>query len=137
MLDACSNDRDRALIAVAWDAGARSGELRSLTIGNVADHKYGLQITVDGKQGQRTITLIPSVPSLRDWLRNHPAPDDPDASLWSKLNSPEPNQLPAQAEHLAAGRSGCRNHPHRCDVYADAEVLGIVPRVARRLAGPP
>jgi integrase len=89
MLDACTNDRDRAMIAVAWDSGARSGELRSLTIGNVADHKYGSQITVDGKRGQRTITLIPSVPFLDDWLRNHPDPEDPDAPLWSKLSRPE------------------------------------------------
>jgi len=89
MVEATHNNRDAAIIAVAWDAGARSGEFRDLTIGDIVDHKHGLQVTVDGKQGQRTVTLIPSVPHLQRWLGDHPAPDDPDAPLWSKLHEPE------------------------------------------------
>ncbi|WP_306055720.1 site-specific integrase [Natronococcus wangiae] len=46
-------------------------------------------MTADGKQGRRTVLLIPSVPYVRDWLDEHPAPDDRDAPLWSKLNTPE------------------------------------------------
>jgi len=89
MIDATNNNRDAAIIAVAWDAGARSGEFRNLTIGDVVDHTHGLQITVDGKTGQRTVTLIPSVPQLQRWLGDHPAPDDPDTPLWCKLHEPE------------------------------------------------
>jgi hypothetical protein len=33
--------------------------------------------------------LIPSVPYVRDWLDEHPAPDDRDAPLWPKLQTPE------------------------------------------------
>ena len=89
MIESCHNHRDRALIALAFDAGPRSGELQDLTIGDVTDHKYGLQVTVDGKQGRRTVTLIPSVPYVRQWLQVHPADGDSDAPLWSKLNEPE------------------------------------------------
>ncbi|WP_436347039.1 tyrosine-type recombinase/integrase [Natronorubrum sp. FCH18a] len=89
MIDAARNPRDKALIAVAFDSGARSGELQELTVGDVNDHEYGLQVMVDGKKGQRSITLIPSVPYLNRWLSDHPAPDDPDAPLWSKLSKPE------------------------------------------------
>jgi integrase len=88
MLDECRHHRDKALIAVAWDSGARSGEIRSLTVGDVADHKYGLQISVDGKKGERSVTLIPSVPYLRQWLNTHPAPNDPQAPLWCQLDEP-------------------------------------------------
>lgn len=89
MIDECRYARDKALIAVAWDSGARSGEIRSLTVGDVTDHKYGLSISVDGKTGERSITLVPSVPYLRQWLNVHPAPDDPEAPLWCKLNEAE------------------------------------------------
>lgn len=89
MIDGTRNTRDAALVAVAWDSGARSGELRALKVGNVTDHKHGLQVTVDGKTGQRTVTLIPSVPYLQRWLEDHPASDDSQAPLWSKLNTPE------------------------------------------------
>jgi len=87
MVEATHNNRDAAIIATAWDAGCRSGEFRALTVGDVSDHKHGLQITVDGKTGQRTVTLIPSVPHLQRWLQDHPAGDDPSAPLWSKLHS--------------------------------------------------
>lgn len=89
MLDHSRFPRDKALITVAWDSGARSGEIRGLTVGDITDHKHGLQITVDGKKGQRSITLIPSVPYLRQWLNVHPASDDPDAPLWCKLDTAE------------------------------------------------
>lgn len=89
MIDETKNARDAALIAVAFDSGARSGELKSLTVGDVSDHEHGLQIFVDGKKGQRSVSLIPAVPYLNRWLSDHPAPNDPDAPLWSKLSKPD------------------------------------------------
>jgi site-specific recombinase XerD len=89
MLDECRHARDKALIAVAWDSGARSGEIRNLTVGDVSDHKYGLRISVDGKKGERSVILTTAVPQLQQWLNVHPAPEQPDAPLWSKLNKPE------------------------------------------------
>ncbi|WP_267643487.1 tyrosine-type recombinase/integrase [Haloarchaeobius amylolyticus] len=107
MIEATLNPRDAALIAVAWDAGARSGELRSLRLGDVTDYTHGYQITVQGKMGQRSIGLIPSVPFLQRWLEAHPGghPDDP---LWSKLNTPEKPSYNALANILknAAERAG-------------------------------
>jgi len=86
IIDACQNPRDKAMHALCWDAGARSGEIRGLTVGDVADHEYGLQIHVDGKMGQRSVTLIPSVPFLNQWLAAHPRRDDPHAPLWCNLS---------------------------------------------------
>jgi len=89
MIGETRNSRDAALIAVAFDSGARSGELQDLTVGDVSDHEHGLMMLVDGKTGQRSVTLVPSVPYLQRWLTDHPAPDDPDAPLWSKLTKAE------------------------------------------------
>ncbi|QSG11393.1 Site-specific recombinase XerC [Halapricum desulfuricans] len=89
MIEQSRNSRDKALIAVAFDSGARSGELRDLTVGDVNDHEHGLQIMVDGKTGQRPVSLVPSVPYLNRWLSDHPGKDDPNAPLWSSLNKPK------------------------------------------------
>jgi integrase len=89
MIDNTQNARDKALIAVAFDAGSRSGELQDPEKGDVSDHEYGLQIQFDGRMGQRSVTLIPSVPYLNRWLSDHPATGDPSAPLWSKLSKPE------------------------------------------------
>ncbi len=90
MTEAARNSRDAAAIALQFDAGLRGGEFENLTIGAVTDHKHGLQVTVNGKQGKRTVTLIPSVPYVQRWLSDHPAPNDGEAPLWSKLDEPEP-----------------------------------------------
>ncbi|MFB6228928.1 MAG: tyrosine-type recombinase/integrase [Halobacteriales archaeon] len=89
MIEAANHERDAAAIALQFDAGLRGFEFRDLTVGDITDHDHGLQVTVDGKQGRRTVLLIPSVPYVRDWLDEHPAPDDRDAPLWSKLDTPE------------------------------------------------
>jgi len=54
--------RNKAAVAVDWDSGTRSGEFRSMKVGDVGDHKYGKEITVNGRRGQRSVTLITSVP---------------------------------------------------------------------------
>ena len=89
MIEETNHKRDAAAIALQFDAGLRGFEFSDLTVGNVTDHDHGLQVTVDGKQGRRTVLLIPSVPYVRDWLDEHPSPDDREAPLWSKLNAPE------------------------------------------------
>ena len=81
MIEATRYSRDAALIAAAWDSGARSGEIRGLSVGDVTDHRHGFQLTFQGKTGQRTVTLIPSVPYLQQWLSDHPARDDPNAPM--------------------------------------------------------
>ena len=89
MINTTSNSRDVALISVAWDSGARSGELQNLTIGSINDHRHCLQITVNGKMDQRTVMLVTSIPYLTKWLDDHPAPEEPSAPLWSKLGEAE------------------------------------------------
>jgi len=81
--------RDAALLAVAWDAGPRSGELEDLKVGDVSDHDLGKIIRVNGKTGERDVTITNAVPFVRQWLNAHPASDDPGAPLWSKLKKPE------------------------------------------------
>lgn len=96
MLDACFNTRDRAVLALQWDAGLRSGELHNrddenyLELGRITDSTHGLQVTVEGKRGRRSPTLIPSVPYVNKWLAEHPRSGDPGAPFVASLSDGEP-----------------------------------------------
>ncbi len=90
MIEETRNSRDAALIATAWNLGARPFEFQEIRVGDVTDSAHGLQVTVDGKKGQRSPTLITAVPYLQRWLSDHPAPNTGSAPLWSKLSSPKP-----------------------------------------------
>jgi integrase len=109
MLRACRNARDRALIAFAWDVGPRAGELFAVEVGDLTDHKYGMQVTLRGKTGSRSPIMVPSVSYVQNWLAAHPAGPNPapGTPLWSKLDSPEGvcDQTLRQALHQAARRA--------------------------------
>jgi integrase len=111
MLDETYNSRDAAMIAPQFDAGLRGGEFKSLRVGDLQDHKPGLQVTVEGKRGRRTVTLILSAPYLNRWLADHPARQDPDAPLWSKLHEVEriSDRTVSKVFDNAAERAGVSN----------------------------
>lgn len=65
--------RDSALIAMAWDSGARPWELDDVLLGDLEDRgDYIICTIVDGKTGDRDVRLIPCTPYLRKWIRAHP-----------------------------------------------------------------
>lgn len=112
MLDAATNPRDTAAIAMQFDAGLRGGELYELRVGDVDDTEHGLAVSVDGKQGQRSVDLIPSTPFVNRWLADHPTGEDDDP-LWCRLR--EPIQLSYQPFldmfHRAADKAGVSKSP--------------------------
>lgn len=94
MVEAAQNPRDEALLIVQFEAGLRGGELYDLAIGDVFDADHSMGLHVDGKQGERAVHLIVATPYLQQWLGDHPARDDPEAPLWSKLSSAERASYP-------------------------------------------
>ncbi len=90
MLDACKNYRDEALIGLAFDIGPRSGSLQDITLGDLTDAEIGLRVTLEDKRGTRSPALVLAHDRVRRWLDVHPAGDDPDAPLWSRLDRPTP-----------------------------------------------
>lgn len=89
MLDGCRNSRDAAIIMLQFEAGLRGGELEELTVGDIVDGEHALAVHVDGKQGERVVHLVVSVPYLNKWLDDHPTSEDPDAPLWCHLGKPK------------------------------------------------
>ena len=85
------NPRDEALFPVSHELGPRGGESHGIKMGQVEDADHGIQIKLDGKQGEHSVTLINSTPHLQKWLAEHPAPDDDEAFLWCKLEDAHDN----------------------------------------------
>lgn len=81
------NSRDRAVFPVSHELGPRPEGMHEVKMDQVVDADHGMQIKLDGKQGEHSVTLINSVPYLQKWLDDHPAPDDPEAYLWCKLDN--------------------------------------------------
>ncbi len=87
MIDAADNPRDKALIALLWETGARIGEIYDLKVGDFQDYTYGLQIVIRGKTGARRLPLIESVPYIRAWLNAHPERNNRKVPVWINIGT--------------------------------------------------
>ncbi|HEU4824449.1 MAG TPA: site-specific integrase, partial [Nitrososphaeraceae archaeon] len=87
----CPSKRDKCYHAVSRDTSARPIEILRLKRRDVKFKEIGTsqyaEVTLKGrkgKEGQRTVPLIDSLPYLKDYLLNeHPMPSNPDAPLIS------------------------------------------------------
>jgi integrase/recombinase XerD len=82
MIDAALNKRDKAIIALLWDIGARIGEIGNLRVKDIKFDDIGISILVNGKTGPRRVRAVWSVNYLKDWLKDHPNQKNPEAPLW-------------------------------------------------------
>ncbi len=89
MVQACLNPRDRALISLLYDSGARIGEILSLDVKHVEFDQYGAVVHIpEGKTGSRRVRVIGnSVAHLPAWLEVHPIQDDRNAPLFVGLDA--------------------------------------------------
>ncbi|MBP2030380.1 MULTISPECIES: tyrosine-type recombinase/integrase [Methanosarcinaceae] len=82
MIDVCDHPRNRAMVAMWYDAGGRVGEMGEAKIKHFVPDVYGAVLMVKGKTGMRRIRLVFSAPYVSKWLDTHPERDNPDAPLW-------------------------------------------------------
>jgi len=85
LIDACDNQRDRALVFVTYEVGPRDAEILGTKIKDVEFDQFGAVFYLNrGKTGERRVRLIESVPDLKLWLSMHPDKDNPEAPLWPR-----------------------------------------------------
>ena len=87
MIDCAANLRDKAMISLAFDIGARIGEILTMQLKHYIDSKHGGRVTITGKTGTRTIQLNYSIFYVRQWINAHPDRSNPEAYLWCNLKS--------------------------------------------------
>ncbi|MFH1225656.1 MAG: site-specific integrase [Candidatus Diapherotrites archaeon] len=74
--------RNRAIISVLYESGARASEFLGLNVGSMKRDKYSYIAVLSGKTGDRPVRLIKSIPYIAQWLSIHPFREEPDAPLW-------------------------------------------------------
>ena len=68
MIKETSNVRDKAVMAVLFEAGLRAGELLSMRKSKMWLNNDFCEFEVDGKTGKRNVVLVKSYPYLGKWL---------------------------------------------------------------------
>jgi len=85
LIKAADNMRDKALISLSWETGARIGELGSMKIKSVKFEDTGATVDLKGKTGSRSCLVIQSAPYLSRWIDMHPDNENREAPLWINL----------------------------------------------------
>jgi integrase/recombinase XerD len=90
MINSAFNARDKALMALLWDTGARISELLNINIRDITfkDELMGVNIR-HGKNGGRKLYVVESKPLVENWLREHPTrrSGDPLFTILQSSNS--------------------------------------------------
>lgn len=83
LLKCCENVRDSAIIALAWDCGARPSEIGGMSVGSIKFEDDGTYVDLAlGKTGSRTVFILEATPYILRWLSMHPNSHDLSAPLW-------------------------------------------------------
>ncbi len=85
MVNCCTRIRDKAIISLLYELGARIGEILNLKVGDVVFDQLGAYVMLDGKTGQRRCRIVKSVPLVQSWLLACPTTDSR-RYLWIKSN---------------------------------------------------
>ena len=85
LIKIAKHPRNKALISILWESGARVSEIGNLNLSNVVFDKHGILLTVKGKTGSRKIRLIFSTPYLATWINAHPFNDQKNMPLWLNI----------------------------------------------------
>ena len=77
MMNACMNSRDRALISLLYESGARIGEIGSMRVKDVSFDEYGAVVWLPkSKTIRRKLRIVYSARYLSEWLSDHPLKDE-------------------------------------------------------------
>jgi integrase len=118
MLNACMNPRDRALISLIYESGARRGEILQLSMCDAIPETDGFRIRLKGKTGTRRILVIDSAQYLHQWIVVHPCRNDPNAPIFCTLGDGKRQIAVSSLELIlksAARRAGIKDkrlNPH-------------------------
>jgi len=98
MIGACQYSRDRAIIALLYEAGLRPVEIGRITWRDIVFHKYGADVTVREKTDRpRQIPIRWAVPYVAQWRQDCPYPPDGEALMFSTL---VPRRLNGELRYL-------------------------------------
>jgi site-specific recombinase XerD len=86
IIDACSNSRDRCIIATLYDGSFRPGEIIGFTWGDLKRDEYGIRMTFETPKTKkiRNIRFTFAVPYINAWQQDYPIPLDAKSPLFTQ-----------------------------------------------------
>lgn len=87
LIATADHPRNKAVIAILAESGARIGEIGNLTIGQIKIDASGTVLNVSGKTGRRRLRIISATSYLVKWLDIHPDNANPYAPLWVNIGT--------------------------------------------------
>jgi len=83
----CDNFRDKAILMLLYETGARKGEFLKLRIRHIEikesnNKKFGFITIPMGKTTSRKVPIIFSLPHIINWINSHPHREDIDSPLF-------------------------------------------------------
>ncbi|MBP2133967.1 integrase/ribosomal protein L40E [Methanomicrobium sp. W14] len=92
MIEACSNNRDRAMISMLYEGAFRAGEIGNLKWGDVEFRDTGLVVNTDFKTGKpRRIPLANTTPYLANLKDDYPYKITPDMPVFLTYVNNDPH----------------------------------------------
>ncbi len=76
------NPRDRAFLLLAYETGARIGELLNVRIKHIVFNEFGGFVMLNGKTGMRRVPFIMAAPALAAFIDLHPLKNNPASFLF-------------------------------------------------------
>jgi integrase/recombinase XerD len=84
IVSCATNTRDKAILFMLYESGARIGEIANLKVKDVIFDDISTQIIVDGKTGMRKIRLVSSEMYIKNYLNDSRHAENPESPLWLK-----------------------------------------------------
>ncbi len=124
LLEASVSLRDRCLISVLFDLGARISDVLAINLAdlnrvvseeNGGEVHYRVALRIQKTDDAASLLLIDSAPYVREWLERYPGPKKPKAALmWSWVNGRLSDAGTSAILRKAARRAGVKKpiHPH-------------------------
>lgn len=85
-----ADTRGRCFLALAWETGARVGELANLKLKDVVRIDKGFRLELYGKTGHRSVTVYAFQNYISSLINEHPDNDNPNAHLFLGKNTQRP-----------------------------------------------
>ncbi len=128
MIECTENPRDRALISLMAESGARVGEISTTRLNNISWNDNGFILTIRRKRSKskfgRRIPLCACAEDIKCWVNDyHPFKNDPEAPLFTSFADRRTPKTNLKADGIAAVirrvaiRAGLEErihmHPHK------------------------
>ena len=134
LISQAPNLRDRLLIELLHETGARRGEIAGLRVKDVQFDEFGAILWLNGKTGTRRRRVYASVPDLRAYLNDHPRRADPESALFLRADGTAFTErtLYGRVATLSKRSLGRTIHPHQfrhtratedCRYFTDREMM--------------